>query len=208
PPQHRGPDRVQPGTRRLPRGRPRRRRTRDRRLRPATGRRRPCSLSPAPAGTGVRIERQVGTVGRGMCGFSGEIDLTRAAADPVAVAHMTGTMSDRGPDGTGFWAQGPVALGHRRLKIIDLSERGAQPMVDPVLGLAIAFNGCIYNHLELRRELESHGYRFFSASDTEVLLKAYHRWGDGFVHRLVGMFALCIVERDSGRALLVRDRLG
>ncbi|HEX6238617.1 MAG TPA: N-acetylglutaminylglutamine amidotransferase [Acidimicrobiales bacterium] len=143
-----------------------------------------------------------------MCGFSGEIDLTRAGADPVAVARMTGTMTDRGPDGAGLWAQGPVALGHRRLKIIDLSERGAQPMVDPVLGLAIVFNGCIYNHHELRRELESDGYRFFSTSDTEVLLKAYHRWRDAFVDRLVGMFSLCIVERDSGRVLLVRDRLG
>jgi asparagine synthase (glutamine-hydrolysing) len=143
-----------------------------------------------------------------MCGFSGEIDLTRAAADPAAVARMTGTMTARGPDGSGLWAQGGMALGHRRLKIIDLSERGAQPMVDPDLGLAIVFNGCIYNHRELRRDLEDEGYRFFSTSDTEVLLKAYHRWGDAFVDRLVGMFALCIVERDSGRAVLARDRLG
>ncbi len=117
-------------------------------------------------------------------------------------------MGDRGPDGSGLWAQGPVALGHRRLKIIDLSERAAQPMVDPELGLAVAFNGCIYNHHELRRELEGAGYRFFSTSDTEVLLKAYHRWGDACVERLSGMFAFCMVERDSGRVLLARDRLG
>jgi asparagine synthase (glutamine-hydrolysing) len=99
-------------------------------------------------------------------------------------------------------------LGHRRLKIIDLSEAGAQPMIDAELGLAIAWNGCIYNYQELRRELTGHGYRFFSTSDTEVLLKAYHHWGDRFVDHLYGMFAFAIVERDSGRVLLGRDRLG
>src|SRR5690606_15252896 len=143
-----------------------------------------------------------------VCGFSGEIDLDRRAADPSVVASMTATMAARGPDGSGLWAQGPVALGHRRLKIIDLSERGAQPMVDAELGLAVAFNGCIYNHRELRGELEAAGYRFFSSSDTEVLLKAYHRWGDGFVDRLSGMFGFCLAERDTGRDVLGRDRLG
>ena len=81
-------------------------------------------------------------------------------------------------------------------------------MVDPDLGLTICWNGCIYNYQDLRGELIGHGYRFFSHSDTEVLLKAYHRWGDRFVDRLKGMFAFAIVERDSGRVLLGRDRLG
>lgn len=81
-------------------------------------------------------------------------------------------------------------------------------MVDGELGLSIAWNGCIYNYKQLRRELSEHGYRFFSHSDTEVLLKAYHRWGDRFVERLHGMFAFAIAERDSGRVLLGRDRLG
>jgi asparagine synthase (glutamine-hydrolysing) len=121
---------------------------------------------------------------------------------------MAEVMSRRGPDGAGVWSQGRVALGHRRLKIIDLTEAGAQPMVDADLGLAIAWNGCIYNYKELRRELIDHGYRFFSTSDSEVLLKAYHRWGDDFVGQLKGMFAFAIVERDSGRVLLGRDRLG
>jgi asparagine synthase (glutamine-hydrolysing) len=86
-----------------------------------------------------------------VCGFSGELDLARtAAADAATVAAMTGTMASRGPDGTGLWAQGPVALGHRRLKIIDLSEKAAQPLVDSELGVCVAFNGCIYNHRELR----------------------------------------------------------
>ncbi len=75
-------------------------------------------------------------------------------------------------------------------------------MLDPELGLAIVFNGCIHNYRQLRGDLEAAGYRFFSRSDTEVLLKAYHHWGDSFVERLIGMFALCIVERDSSRALL------
>ncbi|VEG48677.1 asparagine synthase, glutamine-hydrolyzing [Mycolicibacterium chitae] len=126
----------------------------------------------------------------------------------AAVAAMAAVMVPRGPDGTGVWSQGRVALGHRRLKIIDLSEAGAQPMIDSDLGLAIAWNGCIYNYKQLRDELISVGYRFFSHSDTEVLLKAYHHWGDRFVERLHGMFAFAIVERDSGRVLLGRDRLG
>jgi asparagine synthase (glutamine-hydrolysing) len=121
---------------------------------------------------------------------------------------MADAMAPRGPDGAGTWSQGRVALGHRRLKIIDLSEAGAQPMIDSDLGLAIAWNGCIYNYKDLRRELAGQGYRFFSHSDTEVLLKAYHHWGDRFVERLYGMFAFAIVERDSGRVLLGRDRLG
>lgn len=117
-------------------------------------------------------------------------------------------MAPRGPDGSGVWAQGRVALGHRRLKIIDLSEAGAQPMMDSDLGLTVCWNGCIYNYQQLRRELTGHGYRFFSTSDTEVLLKAYHHWGDRFVEHLLGMFAFAIAERDTGRVLLGRDRLG
>jgi len=128
--------------------------------------------------------------------------------DITAVSAMAQAMAPRGPDAAGVWSQGRVALGHRRLKIIDLSEAGAQPMVDSELGLAVCWNGCIYNYKQLRRELSEHGYRFFSHSDTEVLLKAYHHWGDRFVDRLFGMFAFAIVERDSGRVLLGRDRLG
>src|SRR3712207_1919561 len=99
---------------------------------------------------------------------------------------MGATMHRRGPDGAGVWAQGPIALAHRRLKIIDLTDRAAQPMVDADLGVTIAFNGMIYNYPELRRELEHLGHRFFSTSDTEVLIKAYVQWGDAFVSRLAG----------------------
>ncbi|MGH3676663.1 MAG: N-acetylglutaminylglutamine amidotransferase [Mycobacterium sp.] len=143
-----------------------------------------------------------------MCGATGEVRLDGQTPDVAAVSAMAEAMAPRGPDAAGVWSQGRVALGHRRLKIIDLSEAGSQPMVDAELGLAIAWNGCIYNYKDLRRELTELGYRFFSHSDTEVLLKAYHRWGDRFVDRLYGMFAFAIVERDSGRVLLGRDRLG
>ena len=143
-----------------------------------------------------------------MCGLAGEVRLDGARADVATVAAMAATMDDRGPDGAGVWSDGRVALGHRRLQIIDLSEAGAQPMVDAELGLTVVFNGCIYNDPELRNELQQAGHRFFSTSDTEVIGKAYRQWGDEFVDRLLGMFAICIVERDSGRVVLVRDRLG
>ncbi|MGB3354642.1 MAG: N-acetylglutaminylglutamine amidotransferase [Mycobacterium sp.] len=143
-----------------------------------------------------------------MCGATGEVRLDGKTPDISAVAAMAEVMVPRGPDAAGVWSQGRVALGHRRLKIIDLSEAGAQPMVDSDLGLSIAWNGCIYNYQQLRDELHGHGYRFFSTSDTEVLLKGYHHWGDRFVDHLHGMFAFAIVERDSGRVLLGRDRLG
>ena len=143
-----------------------------------------------------------------MCGIAGEIRLDGARPDVAAVAAMADVMARRGPDAAGVWSQGRVALGHRRLRIIDLSEAGAQPMADPELGLAVCFNGCIYNYEDLRDELAGQGYRFFSHSDTEVILKGYHHWGDRVVDHLQGMFAFAVVERDSGRVLLARDRLG
>ena len=143
-----------------------------------------------------------------MCGLSGEIRFDGAPADVAAVARMNDRMEARGPDGSGVWSHGSAALGHRRLTIIDLSAAGSQPMVDSELGLTVVFNGCVYNYRELRSLLESDGYRFFSSSDTEVVLKAYHRWGAACVDRFLGMFAFCVVERESGRAVLARDRLG
>lgn len=87
-------------------------------------------------------------------------------------------------------------------------RHATQPMVDPVLGLGTVFNGCIYNFKELREELLGKGYRFFSDGDTEVILKAYHAWGPRCVQRFFGMFASAVWERDSGRVVLARDRLG
>ena len=105
-----------------------------------------------------------------MCGLSGELRFDGASADVSAVTRMTAMMEPRGPDGFGLWSQGSLALGHRRLKIIDLSVRASQPMVDAELGLAAVFNGCLYNYKDLREELRAGGYHFFSASDTEVLV--------------------------------------
>ncbi|MGW4727198.1 N-acetylglutaminylglutamine amidotransferase [Streptomyces sp. S1] len=143
-----------------------------------------------------------------MCGLSGEIRFDDRRPDVAAVERMTDRLAARGPDGRGVWSQGPVALGHRRLKIIDLSERGAQPMADAEARLTGVFNGCVYNYQELRRELETLGHRFFSTSDTEVVLKAYHQWGVDCVDRFKGMFAFALVENDTGRLVLGRDRLG
>jgi asparagine synthase (glutamine-hydrolysing) len=143
-----------------------------------------------------------------MCGFAGELRFDRKPADLAAVSRMGERIAARGPDSFGAWQHGPLALTHRRLTIIDLSRAGEQPMQDSELGLTLVFNGCIYNYRELRAQLEAAGYRFFSHSDTEVLLKAYHAWGADFVQRLHGMFAFAIAERDSGRLVLGRDRLG
>src|SRR3954452_10502842 len=143
-----------------------------------------------------------------MCGLCGEITFDGSLADTTAVARMVEALVPRGPDGQGSWSNGRVAFGHRRLSVIDLSPCGSQPMVDNELGLTAVFNGCIYDYKELRAELEGHGYRFFSTSDTEVILKGYHHWGTAVVDHLHGMFAVVIHERDTGRVVLARDRLG
>src|SRR3954449_10445594 len=143
-----------------------------------------------------------------MCGLCGEITFDGTLADTTAVARMVETLVPRGPDGQGSWSSGRVAFGHRRLSVIDLSTCGSQPMVDNELGLTAVFNGCIYDYQELRAELEGHGYRFFSHSDTEVILKGYHHWGTDVVSHLHGMFAFVLHERDTGRVVLARDRLG
>jgi len=143
-----------------------------------------------------------------MCGIAGLYEPATTTMDAGLLARMTDRLAPRGPDGKGSLLLDGVALGHRRLKIIDLSEQAKQPMTDTELGLDIVFNGCIYNYRELRAELVELGYRFFSSGDTEVILKAYHAWGTDCVKRFHGMFAFAIHERDSGRLVLVRDRLG
>jgi asparagine synthase (glutamine-hydrolysing) len=142
-----------------------------------------------------------------MCGICGEVTFNGSPAGQ-GIAAMTDQMHRRGPDAGGAFSQDRVAFGHRRLSIIDLASASQQPMVDPELGLAIVFNGCIYNYRELRDELKAKGYRFFSQGDTEVILKAYAAWGPRCVERFNGMFAFAIWERNSGRVVLVRDRLG
>jgi len=143
-----------------------------------------------------------------MCAIAGELRFDQRPADLAAVERITHHMAARGPDAHGFHSQGPLALGHRRLKIMDLAEASGQPMIDSELGLSMVFNGALYNYPELRSELQALGYHFFSGGDTEVLLKAYHAWGAEMLPRLNGMFALAIWERDNQRLFLARDRLG
>src|SRR3954463_1806618 len=152
-----------------------------------------------PACPGV-VARQL-TETSCMCGFCGEITAFEIAS-AQAVASMLHPLKTRGPDGAGVLLQQNIAFGHRRLSILDLASKSQQPMTDPALGLAIVFNGCIYNFRELRTELIALGYRFFSDGDTEVILKAYAAWGRGCVERFCGMFAFAIWARDSGRGVL------
>jgi asparagine synthase (glutamine-hydrolysing) len=143
-----------------------------------------------------------------MCGICGEITFDGTAASAARIERIADALAPRGPDGAGLVLRGPVGFGHRRLKIIDLTEAAAQPFVDTALGLTICFNGCIYNYPELKAELEAKGHVFASTGDTEVILKAWAEWGPAAVERLLGMFAFALHDRGSGRVWLVRDRFG
>ncbi|MER7716344.1 N-acetylglutaminylglutamine amidotransferase [Streptomyces flaveolus] len=143
-----------------------------------------------------------------MCGLSGEIRFDGRRPDLAAVRRMSDRLAARGPDGHGLWSRGAVALAHQRLKIIDLSDQGAQPMTDAEQEVTGVFNGCIYNYQDLREELLGLGHRFRSTSDTEVVLAAYRQWGTACVDRFRGMFAFAVVEHRTGRLVLGRDRLG
>ncbi|MEO7558558.1 MAG: N-acetylglutaminylglutamine amidotransferase [Gammaproteobacteria bacterium] len=143
-----------------------------------------------------------------MCGISGELRFDGRAPDLAAVARMKDALARRGPDSEGDYRDGPLAFGHRRLAVIDLSERSRQPMVDRELGLALVFNGTIYNFHELRRELEARGHHFFSDGDTEVILKAYAAWGESCVEHMQGMFAFAVWDSKKQTLFLARDRLG
>ena len=143
-----------------------------------------------------------------MCGITGIANLDGAPVDPELIARMTDAIAHRGPDGDGQHTDGPVGLGNRRLAIIDLSEAGAQPMLNDRGDVAITYNGEVYNFRELRTQLARAGRQFRSRSDTEVVLRAYEEWGPSFVDRLNGMFALAIWDARSQELLLARDRYG
>jgi asparagine synthase (glutamine-hydrolysing) len=143
-----------------------------------------------------------------MCGICGELRFDGARPDQATIGRMNDKLVRRGPDAEGRFADGPLAFGHRRLSVIDLSARSNQPMVDESLGLALVFNGTIYNYKSLRADLQSLGYSFFSDGDTEVILKAYHHWGERCVEQLHGMFAFAIWDRRKQSLFLARDRLG
>ncbi|WP_180127958.1 N-acetylglutaminylglutamine amidotransferase [Rhodoferax sp. BLA1] len=143
-----------------------------------------------------------------MCGICGELRFDGLKPDMAAISRMSDQLARRGPDNAGSYCHGPLAFGHRRLSIIDLSSHANQPMVDSALELALVFNGTIYNYRELRTELQGMGYQFFSEGDSEVILKSYHAWGDQCVTRFKGMFAFCLWDQRSGQLFLARDRFG
>lgn len=141
-----------------------------------------------------------------MCGIAGELRFDGVPADLQALARMSERLARRGPDGAGVWSVGSIAFAHRRLAIIDLSERSRQPMTAE--GLTLVFNGTIYNYPELRTELHGRGHVFFSDGDTEVLLRAYAEWGEACVEHLQGMFAFALWDSRVRKLFLARDRLG
>lgn len=143
-----------------------------------------------------------------MCGICGWLAAPGQRPDLGAVRRMMDRLERRGPDHEGSFSDGALALGHRRLSILDLSFHGSQPMIDREQGLALAFNGTIYNHPALRQQLQARGHRFSSTGDTEVILKAYAEWGEACVEHLTGMFAFALWNLKTGQLMLARDRLG
>lgn len=136
-----------------------------------------------------------------MCGIAGF-----NWQDKSLIEEMATTMRHRGPDDEGFYTDGGVSLGHRRLSIIDTSEKGRQPM--EFENLVIVYNGEIYNFKQLRKQLKSKGYNFISDSDTEVVLYSYHLWGPACIERFNGMWAFCIYDKQKNTFFLSRDRFG
>jgi asparagine synthase (glutamine-hydrolysing) len=142
-----------------------------------------------------------------MCGICGILDRRGRPVAPGRIERMAATMRHRGPDDAGHHVEPGLALGFRRLAIIDL-EGGHQPMHDPAGAVEVVFNGEIYNFAALRRELSARGHCFRTRSDTEVIVHGYLEWGDGVLERLNGMFGLAVWDRRRRRLLLARDRAG
>src|SRR3954471_13983807 len=143
-----------------------------------------------------------------MCGIAGIVSSDRLHPDDrERVVRMRDVIAHRGPDDAGLFADGQAALGHRRLSIVDLAA-GHQPISNETDTAWIVFNGEIYNHLDVREQLESAGHRYKTRSDTETILHAYEQWGDASVEHLRGMFAFAIWDASRQRLLLARDRLG
>ena len=139
-----------------------------------------------------------------MCGICGDVDLL-GVPDAAPVRRMARALAHRGPDAEGFFVEGPAALGHRRLSILDL-EGGVQPMTRD--GVTLVFNGQAYEHEEVRERLRARGHAFTTRSDTEVVLRAYLEWDERFVEELHGMFAVALWDAARRKLILARDRLG
>ncbi len=143
-----------------------------------------------------------------MCGICGKLNFDhQEPVDPKLLEQMMELMEHRGPDGCGYYCNGFVGLGHRRLSIIDLST-GNQPMCNEDRTIWVVYNGEIYNFLELRRQLQSLGHKFKSLSDTEVILHSYEEWGTESIQKFQGMFAFALWDDRAKILLLARDRVG
>jgi asparagine synthase (glutamine-hydrolysing) len=143
-----------------------------------------------------------------VCGIAGIFNLNGVPVSGVTLRKMTDAIAHRGPDGEGFYIDGCIGLGHRRLAIIDPSPAGHQPMVTRDGRYILSYNGEIYNFQELRVELEARGYQFHSRTDTEVVLYAYAEWGEKALDRFNGMFAFAIWDKQQRELFLARDRYG
>lgn len=143
-----------------------------------------------------------------MCGIVGVWRLDGEAVDPFAVERMRDLLTHRGPNDAGLWVDGPLALAHRRLSIIDLSEAGRMPMASPDGRVQAVFNGEVYNFRGLRAELEAEGHAFHSETDSEVVLRAYEQWGADCFDRFNGMFAIAVWDGRERRMVLARDAAG
>ena len=143
-----------------------------------------------------------------MCGICGQLRFDKKPVQSGVLSTMMSKIARRGPDASGQWADGGIGFGHQRLSIIDLSNYASQPMKDEALDLVLVFNGTIYNYQSLRQDLTKQGYSFFSHSDTEVIIKAYHFWGEDCVTHLDGMFAFCIWNQKTNQLFVARDRMG
>ena len=143
-----------------------------------------------------------------MCGICGQLRFDGDTPSSESLDNMMNKLARRGPDSNGKWLEGKIGFGHQRLSIIDLSSSGSQPMIDSLLKLTLVFNGTIYNYKQLRSRLIGKGYSFFSSSDTEVIIKAYHYWGEDCVNHLDGMFAFAIWDKPSKKLFIARDRMG
>lgn len=143
-----------------------------------------------------------------MCGITGILNLDGKKPSAICLKRMTDAIAHRGPDGEGFYINGPVGMGHRRLAIIDLSPAGSQPMLSVDGRYVIVYNGEVYNFRELRLELEKIGYIFKSKTDAEVVLCAYVQWGEKCLDKFNGMFAFAVWDRKEKELFLARDRYG
>ncbi len=143
-----------------------------------------------------------------MCGICGELRFDNTSPNRDRIEQMKAKLEQRGPDSEGSYFNNAIGLGHRRLAIIDLTNKAAQPMVDEAKGIALVFNGTIYNYPELRKELQGLGHEFKSSGDTEVILKSYIEWGADCLQRLHGMFAFAIWDSNKKELLVARDRVG